>query len=325
MNQIARDNSAPANTSPNAEGTGVKRHCLGRGILGNWPYVDIPAQEFEDLKQAKRNIFVLLGIEEKFDMVVDNFLEYERDLLDLALVHMAGHDVTWSSGHDAIGLMNRRVANCLSAARLYIDQVKHDLSKVYGKDSHISTQMKETLSAQYDRLLGYRAMEAIRNFVQHRSLPVARVEYPSALENRPRGRKLLHHRVNAVLDPEQLREDKEIKRAVVDELVHAGQESLSITLLLREYIEGLSRAQEHLRSLVKDDIGPWKRSLLDIIDRYSDACGERVNVVIAYELDDDKTLDEFQIFGDGIERLEALRAKRLPTNVSLWFVSNEPM
>lgn len=302
----------------------MRRHCL-RGILGNWQYVDISAQEFEDLKRAKRNIFMLLGIEEKFDIVIENFLEYERDLLDLALAHMAGHDVTWSSGHDAIGLVNRRVANCLSAARLYIDQVKHDLSTVYGKNSAISAQMKQTLSTQYDELLGYRVMEAIRNFVQHRSLPVGGFMYPSAWQERARGRQLLHHRAIPMLDPKQLREDKEVKQAVIDELVHAGEERFNITILLREYVEGLSRAHEELRSLVKDDIAPWKKSLLDVIDRFSSTCGEQVTLVIAHELEDENTTDEFQIFGDGIERLEALRAKRLPTNISRWFVSNEPM
>jgi hypothetical protein len=292
--------------------------------LGKWPYVDLSIEEYDGLKEAKRNTLVLLGVEEKFDMVVANFLEYERDLLELALMYAARHDLTWSSSLDDIGLVNRRVANCLSAARLYVDQVRHDLSSIYGKSSATAISMTRALRAQYDRLLGYRVMEAIRNFVQHRALPVRRLNYPSAWEDRLKGRQLLHHRVIPMLDPWHLREDKEIKQRVIDELILAGEQRLDITALLREYVEGLSRAHEQLRSSVEADIGPWKKALMDAIDRYSDACGEPVKSVIAYELESERIVEEFQVFGDGIERLEALRAKLLPTNISRWFVSNEP-
>src|SRR6266849_1778491 len=135
------------------------RNCIGSGFIGPWPFVDISAQEFELVKTAKHNLFVLLGVEEKFNLVIGNYLEYEQELLNLALVHMASHNPTWSSFHDAKALINRRLANLLTVSRLYIDQVKHDISSIYGKNASTTIQVRQAFSEQYDRLFGYRVME----------------------------------------------------------------------------------------------------------------------------------------------------------------------
>jgi hypothetical protein len=265
----------------------------------------------------------VLGIEEKFDMVIDNYLEYEHDLLDLALAHMASHDVNWSSFHDAMNLVNRRLANCLTVSWLYVDQAKHDLSGVYGKNAETTTRVRQAFSAQYDRLLGYRVMEALRNSLQHRSLPVKSLSYVNAWESRKNG-ELLHHRVVAQLHLEELRDDKEMKRSVLEELEQSTKGTHDITLSLRQYVEGLSCAHQEFRKATSGDIEPWKNTLLEIIQRYSEACAENIGIIIVYQLDDeDTTVDEFPVFRDGIDRLERLRTKQLPTNISRWYVSNE--
>lgn len=293
--------------------------------MGPLPILEVSGDEYHRLKMAKRNIFLLLGIEEKFDMVIDNYLEYEHDLLNLALSHMASHDVTWSSFQDAMGRINRRLANCLTVSRLYIDQAKHDLSKVYGKTAEITTRLREAFSTQYDQLLGYRVMEALRNVLQHRSLPVTSLAYPAAWEHR-QSRELLHYRVTPNLQLKELREDNDIKASLLDELEQTTRGNYDITLLLREYVEGLSRVHAELRLATNDDIELWKATVGAIIKRYCAACGEDVEFVCAYQMDEeDKIIEEIHVFRDGIDRLEQLRAKRLPTNLSRCYVSNEPL
>jgi hypothetical protein len=93
--------------------TKATRYCLGRGVIGPWPFIDITGGDFARLKDAKQNLFLLLGVEEKFRMIVDNYLEFENDLLRLALDHMAWHSGDWRTMNDAIWLVNRRFANLL--------------------------------------------------------------------------------------------------------------------------------------------------------------------------------------------------------------------
>jgi hypothetical protein len=47
--------------------------------------VDIGADEFCAIEEAKAKLTAILGIEEKFALLVENYAEYERTLLDLSL------------------------------------------------------------------------------------------------------------------------------------------------------------------------------------------------------------------------------------------------
>jgi hypothetical protein len=297
-------------------------HCVGRGVIGPWPFIEITGDRFRELKEAQQNISILLGIEEKFEMVIDNYLEYERDLLGLALAHMASHEVTWESFRDAGALINRRLANALTASRLYIDQAKHDLSRAYEGNTPLIAEITDAFSQQYDRLQGYRVMEELRNFLQHRALPLTDLVYGRTWEDRPNG-KLLHYSASAQLRIETLQGDKKIKRRVIEEFERAKSETQDLTLLLRQYIEGLSCAHGDVRRVTNGSIEPWKNTLLEMIRQYSEACGEEVRIVVAFEMVGDDVADEIHLFRDGIDRLEEFRARRLPTHLSRCYVSNE--
>lgn len=299
------------------------RHCIGRGVIGPWPFVGISEDYFARLKTAKHNVFVLLGIEEKFGMIVDNYLEYEGDLLKLALDHMAWHSADWPTMRDAMSLLNRRLANLLTVSRLYVDQVKQDVAQMYGApEAH---RMCQEFNVQYDRLLGYRVMEALRNFIQHRSLPIARLDYPAAWEPRKEGQ-LLHHRACAHLGIAALRDDRNFKASVLQELEKGGNETQDITPWVRQYIDGLASVHRQLRTLTKVDVELWKKILLEALHNYELACGEDPGAVVAFCLgEEDVTVEEIPIFREGIDRLDRWRASLPPTMVSQWYVSNENM
>jgi len=67
---------------------------------------------------AKHQLIVFLGIEEKLDLLLENYAEYERCLFDLAFHRLLFQDLDWISAQGDRQLMNRRLANLLSAARL---------------------------------------------------------------------------------------------------------------------------------------------------------------------------------------------------------------
>ncbi len=68
--------------------------------------------------------------------------------------------------------------------------------------------------------------------------------------------------------------------------------------------------------MTNGNIEPWKNTLLKVIQQYSDACGEDVQVAVAFEMVGDDVAEEIQLFRDGIDRLEALRRNPSPTHLS---------
>lgn len=140
--------------------------------------IELSGDEFTALLTARRNLGVAVGIEEKFNLLLENYAEFERALLDLTLRRMIFADFDWSTFQDDFLTVNRHMANLLSSARSYTDQVDHELIELFGSDSDRVTAVRRSRASEYDSRVGYRAMEAIRNYLQHRSFPVHQMSFP---------------------------------------------------------------------------------------------------------------------------------------------------
>lgn len=56
------------------------RYCLTINVLGRNPEVDISKEEFENIKQCNAALYAALAVEEKYELITCNYLEYEQDL-----------------------------------------------------------------------------------------------------------------------------------------------------------------------------------------------------------------------------------------------------
>ena len=59
--------------------------------------VDLSPEEYEALKRAKKGLVRIVEIEEKFDLLLENYAEYERSLLELTLHYVLYRDLDWTS------------------------------------------------------------------------------------------------------------------------------------------------------------------------------------------------------------------------------------
>lgn len=298
------------------------KFCLHLGVLGNWPVLDISIDDFERLKKAKRGLFVLVGIEEKFEMLLDNYVDYEQELLRIALGHMVSHNVDYLEMNDGRSSMNRRLANLLTMTRLYNDQVKHDLSGLYGRESTQLASIEKRFKSESANALGYRAMEAIRNSMQHRDLPIRSIVYHSGWEDGPNGERL-QHRTVVQISVEHLRGDTRFDRSVAAQLEQCGGDVHDLTPLVRQYVEGLSRVHEELRSATDDHVRSWSDAVAEALQQYSRVMERPTSRVVACRLADDGSESEkVLVFAEVIERLKRFRSRRVPTGLSRWFVTS---
>ena len=188
----------------------------------------------------------MIGVEQKFDLVFENYADYERELLDLSLHQALRRDLDWPGSQNDIAAVSRRLANLLSAARLYLDQINHDLRATFGPTSDVPRIVKAKTAEQYDARFGYRLMYSLRNAVQHRSMPVHALSYSS--ESVGQG---LQFRAIPSIDVVRLK-DAKLKPAVFAELESRG-ETVELTPLVRSTLRALatstrrSGAWQHLR------------------------------------------------------------------------------
>ena len=244
-------------------------YALTRLTLGNPPKIEIDANRYAALKSAMRIQIVALEIEEKFDLLMRNYEEFEGELIKLTLAHMVRAYPTWSRMSSARHLLVRRLVNLLSTSRLYIDHVKHAVSSS-SKDLHCTqVQVEDVFCKQYDKSIGYRVMEALRNYIQHRGVAIKTISYPGQIERNEKGEPLWNFRLDLTLDMESLRRDKRFKRSVLKKIEALPSSQRDPILFVRQYVEGLGYVQEQLRGLIQsavdsadeavdEAVGDWK-------------------------------------------------------------------
>ncbi|XHX80549.1 MAG: hypothetical protein RBJ76_11655 [Stenomitos frigidus ULC029] len=290
-------------------------------------YVEISNEHFELIKLTRSRLFEALSIEDKLNLVLENYAEFEQEMFNCSVKKMlfstnAWSPDAWSSFIDDIHMVNRRIINLLTTCRLYIDQTSHNICSIYGANSDQETAIKKRKSQEYDSdCPAYRVMEAMRNYVQHRELPIRRLSHNwQRIEN---GLEVLAKRtIELSIDIETLSEDKKFKRAVLAELQDLG-ESVEFTPLLRQYLESIGRIHLKMREILSPDLPQWEEIIQRPITRYQEATG-CIDGLRAVSIDESKITETISIFSDFIKRRQMLESKnQYLTHYSSNFISSE--
>ena len=86
-----------------------------RQVLGSKAFIPITEKEYQDIQTAKEGLVESLYLEEKYDLVLENFYEYEMELLRLSTHQMLFTNLSYSKFQNEINSVNRRIINLLSA------------------------------------------------------------------------------------------------------------------------------------------------------------------------------------------------------------------
>jgi len=122
--------------------------------LDNGGFVPIDCNEFSEIRLARDGLLTALGIEEKFDLLIENYAEYEIALLSISTDHMLhANGQSWCSAIGNLHVVNRRLSNLLTTARLYIDHVRHDMNNLSRLGLDCGDVLDSSASTEYDRSL----------------------------------------------------------------------------------------------------------------------------------------------------------------------------
>ena len=298
-------------------------YVLTQRVLETRPEIAISGRRYAALCEAVRIQRTALEIEEKFDLVVANYEELEREILNLTLTYAVRDNPTWASMSSDRLLLGRRFVNLLTTCRLYVDQVGYSVSRSATLIACTPAQAKQVFGDQYDSNLAYRIMEALRNHVQHRSLAIAGMAYGCGREREDATHSLLEFTLSLTLDLESLREDGVFKKATLEELEKLPQERRDLILFVRQYVESLGRAHERLRELLANAVEQADADVQSAIAEWK-TVSDRSTGLVALKRRVGSSADDYVAVTDNPrERREALVASnRSLANLASSFVSN---
>lgn len=284
--------------------------------------VEISNEDFDLLRMARTHLFEALSIEEKLNLVLENYAEFEQELFNCSVNNMLFQATDWSSSIDEIHVVNRRIINLLTTGRLYIDQVAHNIRSIYGADSEQEKVVKKQTSQEYDSdFPGYRIMEAMRNYVQHRELPIRGLS-KNMRRTEKESEVFMKHTIKLSIDINTLGEDKKFKSKILTELQRLG-EAVEFTPLFRQYLGSIGKIHLKIRELLSSDLLVWEKQIQYLLSQYQESTGY-IDGLSAIVTDESEITETISIFEDVIERRQMLENKnRYLTHYSSHFISSE--
>ena len=279
---------------------------LRRQVRDSKNAVRIDKTKYANLDQAQDVLLHALYIEEKLYLLLENFVEYEGELLSVALSRMVFQRNDYTEFRDDASLINRRLINLLSACRAYLDSLPHHVNQICSPSKDESATLKKAMNEQYDSVFGYRVMEALRNYVQHRGFPFQSLTISETAKWCGK-KQVMVSTVDPFLEPKQLSLDGGFKKKVLNEMAQRG-DNVYIKLLVRQYISSIRNIHRQARELVSNCLTRQKEALESALKdiKCSSTAGEGVAVIIA---DDGSCTDIVYLFPES-ERQREILCKR---------------
>lgn len=247
---------------------------------GSSAFVPLSKDEYEAIGTATDRLLEYTAIEEKFDLIVENLMELEMAFLEASVQTMlqGSQDHRWFQ--DKRRFFNRRLLNFMSAAKAYVDQVPQHFHRAFPGDQGAADRLDASFSEQYDARIGYRTMEALRNYAQHNGDPLHSASFGSIWDEE---RTKMKFSVEPVLHPSELRARNELRNrslkskykkdlfkiTVLKELEEIGDQ-VDIKFSVRDYIEGLWAVHAELRDVIGSKVKSWIGVIREAMTRFQD-------------------------------------------------------
>lgn len=214
-------------------------------------FIIIDENTFIEIVEARSLLQSFLNMEEKLNYVIDNYIEFEQELLNTSINNLVTPMIEqeWKHYVSEIHKITRRIINLLSTSKMYLDQVPHDLNKVCKNKKDVVKMFEKMKSKEYDNVFGYRVMEALRNYSQHRDLPIHKISNKVAKTNDNKNK----HLIIPVLRTKELEVDDKFKKSVLNELKEIG-DKIDLRMYIRQYIQSFYNLQKFIRDILSEDM-----------------------------------------------------------------------
>jgi hypothetical protein len=277
--------------------------------IGCQDWIDLTKDEFEKIKTAKSKSSLALSVEEKFKLLLENYEEFEKELLDLTLTAALFSAGDWSAGQDEIHSINRRVINLLTTTRLYRDQLRQSFKLMYGPDGLRSLVARQR--QQCNVSFAYRIVEELRNYVQHTDLPICGLTLSNTVKSR--SPLLLVHSLTPTLSVSNLTEhvrERSTKDARLTPLVVELDnlpETLDLKLLLRQSMESYAAIHEFVRDFMNLECAEFDQVITEHIKSFADRFGtEFIGLSVVEANESGEITQNVAIFEEPIDRRKHL-------------------
>lgn len=229
--------------------------------FANGQTFELDADQFATLSEALTTVVCTMEIEELFQVFAQSLLRFEKDLLDVAFEYAytsglaLNDDVFFSSIRHRF---NVNIITILTSYKSYDDHCNRILKTSINPPETQKFNCR-IRSETYDARLSYRICAELRNYAQHRALPLGGFSIGGntnlAHDNAGNLKKLdTGFNVSPWLNVSKFTSNPKCKASLRRELEGLGYEKIDMKWLIRSFAEAMYERHAALRALLKPEI-----------------------------------------------------------------------
>ena len=245
-----------------------KKYYLGTITLEVDNPLELDEIEYTSLINAKNILSTALTIEEKYDIALCNYMEFEKEQLTITMSNLVNSiHFDYIRTYETLSILNRRLINFLSTGKKYTELAAGLAAKCTANHSDTKATISALLSKHYDESLDYRMMEALRNHVNHSGLAVHTVTAPSkwTIDQNNRADQLVFN-IEIYALKKTLNENSGFKQSVLNEI----PDKFDLKKGARSYIGAISDAHEKIRETISEPVNDARNTISKYLKKYSD-------------------------------------------------------
>lgn len=294
------------------------RYILRKAVINSVPEVEISAQDFSRLRAARGVLSNAFAIEEKYEIVISNFLDLEKQILDVAATNAVRATNTYADFFETRSRLNIRLVNLLTSTRLYLDQLPQHIDDCNIEGIEAVAHVKDRCSEEYDKHFEFRFMEALRNYVQHRGIPVHFVNQGSRWTSFEDDG-LMEFYIQIAAQRTFLEEDDKFKKAVLKEISN----DIDLIAASRQYLESISSINELVRALLHEPTTSARVAIESAHFRYSQSHSESLTGLSAFEMEDSRVVSSVPLLLEWDDvRIQLQKRNQQLVNLSKRYVTS---
>jgi hypothetical protein len=271
------------------------KYLLRKVMWDKVPEIEITATEYAAFERARSVLTNALTIEQKYEIIITNYLAFEKEILDATALAMIREPLDYSDAFEIQLRLNIGLANLLTAARLYEDSLSQNVRECIPDAPDAEYNVKGLFSKEYNENKEYRFMKALRNYVQHRGMPIHLTEHESRWTSL-NDDSFLEYRMELASERRYLGEDpifKEKKRFFAE-----LDEKIDLKAATRSYVESISNVHESVRTVIAETVSRAKELIEDAHRQYAAVYNGTLVGLSACQLTDDGQVSVIPILLD---------------------------
>lgn len=290
-------------------------------ILGSTIAQRIDQEQFVQLKRSRNILLSARAIEEKYDLLIENYLEFEKELLSRTVEQMIFDKISYDDFYELRSILNRRVINLLTSTKLYKDQIEKHVRECVAVTKSAELFTKPLFSEEYDKNYEYRFLEAIRNHVQHYGLAIHSYSLPSKWVGDDDNRKVVNT-IQLFTHKEELDKDSQFHKKTLREL----DEKIDLITAIRVYVNSFNIIHQKIRTIIDTNIIEARDNINKTIQEYENLnSGKSIGIYafsVASNNPNAKVIEKFPIMLDWDNvRIKLIKKNPAHPNIHKHYVS----